>query len=65
VNIKIDHEEKRWVDMNWIELGQDRNQWKSLVNKVVNLGVPKIVGKFLSSFAGSGCSRSDQLHEAS
>jgi hypothetical protein len=26
-------------DMDWIELAQDRNSWRDLVNKVMNLGV--------------------------
>jgi hypothetical protein len=65
VNNKIDLEEKGWGNMDWTDLGQDRNQRKSLVNKVMNLGVPKIVGKLLSCFACSGCSRRAQLYEAS
>jgi hypothetical protein len=26
--------------MDWIDLAQDRNQWRALVNTTVNLGVP-------------------------
>jgi hypothetical protein len=26
--------------MDWIDLGQDRNQWRALVNTVMNLWVP-------------------------
>jgi hypothetical protein len=29
-----------WDGMDWIELAQDRDQWKALVNTVTKLGVP-------------------------
>jgi hypothetical protein len=48
-NIKIDLREIGWADMDWIDLAQDRDQWRALVNTVVNLRVPYNVGKFLSS----------------
>jgi hypothetical protein len=32
--------EIRWDGMNWIELAQDRDQWRALVNTVMNLRVP-------------------------
>jgi hypothetical protein len=35
--------------MDWIDLDQDRNQWRSLVNMVMNLRVPQNVRKLLSS----------------
>jgi hypothetical protein len=27
-------------DMDWIDLAEDRDQWRALVNKVMNLQVP-------------------------
>jgi hypothetical protein len=36
----MDLREIRWDDMDWIELAQDRDQWRALVNTVMNLGVP-------------------------
>jgi hypothetical protein len=39
-NIKIDLREIGWGGMDWINLAQDRDQWRALVNKVMNLRVP-------------------------
>jgi hypothetical protein len=39
-NIKMDLREVGWVGMNWIELAQDRNRWRALVNAAMNLRVP-------------------------
>jgi hypothetical protein len=39
-NIKFDLREIGWDGMNWIDLAQDRDQWRDLVNTVINLRVP-------------------------
>jgi 3-oxoacyl-ACP reductase-like protein len=39
-NIKMDLQEMGCWDMDWIELAQDRDRWRALVNPVMNLGVP-------------------------
>jgi hypothetical protein len=39
-NIKIDLRERGWDSMNWIDLAQDRNLWRALVNTVMKLLVP-------------------------
>jgi hypothetical protein len=41
--------EIRWGGMDWINLGQERDQWTALVNTIINLRVPKNFGKFSSS----------------
>jgi hypothetical protein len=39
-SIKIDLRDIRWDGMDWIDLAQDKDQWKALVNTGMNLGVP-------------------------
>jgi hypothetical protein len=39
-NIKMDLREEGWDAINWIDLAQDREEWRALVNTVVNLRVP-------------------------
>jgi hypothetical protein len=39
-NIKIDPREIGWGGMDWIDLAQNKVQWRALVNTVMTLGVP-------------------------
>jgi hypothetical protein len=39
-NIKLDLREIGLERVNWINLAQDRDQWRSLENTVMNLQVP-------------------------
>jgi hypothetical protein len=39
-NIKMDLREIGLVGMDWIDLALDRDQWRALVNTVINLRVP-------------------------
>jgi hypothetical protein len=39
-NIKMYSREIGWGDMDWIELAQNTDQWRALLNKVMNLPVP-------------------------
>jgi hypothetical protein len=39
VDIKLDLTEMGWGDTNWLDLVQDRDQWRALVNTIMNLQV--------------------------
>jgi hypothetical protein len=39
-NIRMELREIGWGGMDWIDLAHDRDQWKALVNTVMNLRVP-------------------------
>jgi hypothetical protein len=39
-NMKVDLRETGWDGMDWIALAQDRDQWRALVNTVMNVRVP-------------------------
>jgi hypothetical protein len=38
--IRMDLREKEWGGMDWTDLAQDRDQWRDLVNTVMNFRVP-------------------------
>jgi len=39
-NIKMDHQEVGYEGLDWIELAQDRDRWRAVVNAVMRLRVP-------------------------
>jgi hypothetical protein len=39
-NIKMHLGEIGWDDMDWIDLAQDKDQWRNHVNTLMNLRVP-------------------------
>jgi hypothetical protein len=39
-NIKMNLREIGWSGIYWIDLAQDRDQWRALVSTVINLRVP-------------------------
>lgn len=42
--MQMDIQEMGWGDMNWINLGEDRDHWQAVVNVVMNLGFCKAQG---------------------
>jgi hypothetical protein len=39
-NVTIDLRETGWGGMDWIDLAQDRSEWRALVNTAMNFLVP-------------------------
>jgi hypothetical protein len=39
-NIRLDLREIGWGGMDWIDLAQDRDQWRALVNMAMDIWVP-------------------------
>jgi hypothetical protein len=39
-NIKMDFGGIEWGSVDWIDLAQDRDQWRTLVNTVMDLRIP-------------------------
>jgi hypothetical protein len=54
-NIKIDLREVGWDGMDWIDLAQNRDQWRALVNTVMNhkmLGSSRVAAQLAASQEG-------------
>jgi hypothetical protein len=54
-----------WDGVDWINLAQDRDEWRALVNTVMNLRDIRNAGKFLSISTTGSFSRMTQLPEVS
>jgi hypothetical protein len=58
---EMDLGEIGWVGADWIDL-QDREEWRALVNTVMNFWAPYNAGKFSSSYSTGSLSRKAELH---
>jgi hypothetical protein len=61
----LDLVEEGWGDVDWIGLAQDRDTWRTLVNSVLNLRVPKNAGKLSSVQTTRDLPSSTQLNKVS
>jgi hypothetical protein len=64
-DIKINIRKIGWGGMDGIDLAKDRDQWRGLVNMVMNLWLPQNVGIFLSGWGIGDFSRRAQLQGVS
>jgi hypothetical protein len=48
-NIRTDLREIGWKGVDWMHVAYDRDQWRVLVNTIINLRVPQKAGNFLTS----------------
>jgi hypothetical protein len=61
----MDLRKRGWSDMGWNDLAQHTDQWRALVNTVMNLRVSQNFAEFLSGCTTGDCSKRAQMHEAS
>jgi hypothetical protein len=64
-NIKMDLEELACGRIDWIEVAQDRDRWRALVNAIMSLRVPLNAGNFLTGRKPVSFSRRTLLHGVS
>ena len=61
-NVKMDFKYTGWERFIWIHLDHDRHRWQAVMNTVMNLHTPYIVGNFLTSEGTSSFSRRTVLY---
>jgi hypothetical protein len=61
----MDFQEVECGTMDWIEVDQDKDRFRVLVNKVMKLQVSYKAGNFLTSRESVSCSSKTLLHRVS
>jgi hypothetical protein len=61
-NIRMDLGEVGSGDVGWIDLAQDRNRWRVVVNSILNFQVPQNAENLSSGRTTGGLSCSTQLN---
>jgi hypothetical protein len=61
-NIRMSLRGIGWEGVDWIHLAEDRDQWQTVVNTVMNFQVPQKAGNFLTSRVTVSFSRRTLLH---
>ena len=61
-NIRMDLQDVGRGYMDWIELDQDRDRWRTLVSAVMNFRIPWNAGNFLTSYKQVSFSRRTLYH---
>jgi hypothetical protein len=59
----MDLRETGWDGVDCNDVAQDRDQWRALVNTVLNLRVPQNAGKFLGGYRTGGISSRARFYE--
>jgi hypothetical protein len=62
-NIKIDLKEMGTEVLDWIHLGQDRDQWRAFAKLVMKTRISVVVEELLASQEGLNSIHSDCLHQ--
>jgi hypothetical protein len=58
----MDLREIGWGGKDWIHLVEERDQWRAVVNMIVNLHTPQNVCKFFRNEATGSFPRSTTVH---